>query len=170
MTSAPLIQQLDALFDQLETIFEQQLEAAVDLEKLLQDENEALIKRKHEKIQQIAQQKESRTAELESLSQQQSKLFKAAKQPYTPDAFEKMISAAPGNTSKKIRHLKGKLETVLQVCQEKNIINGHILAVNKQSAEAALAILRGQISPSNLTYGAAGQPVKEESSTCINKA
>ncbi len=170
MSTAPLISQLDTLFDKLEMLFEQQLETAVDLEKLLQDENEALVKRQHEKIQQIARQKEGKTAELATLSQQQSNLFKAVKQPYSPEAFNKLIKAAPSDTSQKINRLKGKLTTVMQACQEKNAINGHIIAVNKQSAETALAILRGQINPGNFTYGAGGQPVKEESHNCISKA
>ena len=163
MSSPSLIQRLEALF-------ELQLEAATALEKLLRDENEALIRREHKQIHEITGLKEAKTAELESLAKMQGELFRSIKLPFSAEVLDQVINESAGKSANKIRQVRDNLETVLQACQAQNIINGRIIAANRQSAEAALAILRGQFSSNSLTYGAAGQPVKEQSRSQISKA
>lgn len=159
-----------ALFQQLEALFQQQLGIAEELNTILQNENQALIKRDHQQIQQLSHLKETKTAEIEALSQKQVELLSKFKLPYSAEALDKLINTMPTEFSHNISQLRHKLEALLESCQQQNIINGQIIAVNRQTAETALAILRGQVSPDGLTYGSAGQAISEQSSNSISKA
>lgn len=163
MSNSPLDKQLGLLF-------QQQINAAEALYALLKDENEALVKRDYERTSQLTQLKQTKMTEIDALSNQLVNLFATAQQPYTNDVLDRFIEEQPSQSRNTLKQMKSRLEEVTLSCQDQNMINGQIIAVNKQSAETALAILRGQFSTSELTYGAAGQPIKDKSATPITKA
>ena len=159
-----------ALFQQLEALFSKQLRAAKELGTILQNENEALTKRNQEEIQKLSPLKEAKTKEIETIGQNQAKILAKLGFSFSANALDQLINAMPPEFSRQITQLRQKLETILDTCQQQNIVNGQIIAVNRQTAEAALAILRGQVSLGNLTYGATGQAISEQSSNPISKA
>jgi len=159
-----------ALGQQLELLFQQQINAAAELLQLLQDENQALIQRDYERTSQLTNLKKTKGAEIDLLNNQLSQMFAAAQAPKLHEAIDKLIAELPSQLGNKLKQIKSKLEQTSLSCQDQNTINGQIIAVNKQSAETALAILRGQFSTNELTYGAGGQPVKDKLATSITKA
>lgn len=159
-----------AQFQQLEALFSQQLNTAEELETILQDESEALTKRNHEEIQRLSSLKETKTKDIETIGQNQADVLAKLNLTYSADALDQLINAMPSEISRRITHIRRKLETILDTCQQQNMVNGQIIAANRQAAETALAILRGQVSPDNLTYGATGQAISEQSSNPISKA
>lgn len=163
MTSTSLIRQLEALF-------RQQLQAAAELKQILADENEALIKREHEQVRRITQLKEEKSAAIESLGNQLRELLATAGLSLSQQSLDNIAASASSETADHLIQLRQELGTALQSCQDQNLINGQIIAVNRQSTEIALAILRGQLSAGNLTYGAAGQPISEQTRNRISKA
>jgi len=158
-----------SLGKQLGMLFQQQIKAAEELYQLLKDENKALIQRNYERTMQLTQLKQSKSTEIDALSNQLTKLFAAAS-PFNQDALDTLINELPAQLGNSIKQMREKLEKTTLSCQDQNTINGQIIAVNKQSAETALAILRGQFSTSELTYGAGGQPIKDQSAKPIIKA
>ena len=159
-----------ALGQQLEQLFQQQINAAAELLQLLQDENKALIQRDYESTSQLTNLKQTKSTEIDLLSNQLRKIFSAAQASNLHEAIDKFIVELPVQPGNKLKQLRSKLEQVTLSCQDQNTINGQIIAVNKQSAETALAILRGQFSTNELTYGAGGQPIKDKQATSITKA
>ena len=159
-----------ALGQQLEQLFQQQINAAAELLQLLQDENQALIQRDYERSTQLTQLKQVKSTEIDRLSNLLIKLCSTTQTPYSHNVLDKLIKELPAQPGNSLKQLRSKLEQVTLACQDQNVINGQIIAVNKQSAETALAILRGQFSTSELTYGAGGQPIKDKSAQQITKA
>ncbi len=159
-----------SLSKQLRQIFQQQINAAEALYQLLKDENEALIRRDYKRTTKIIQLKQSKSAEIDALSHQLIKLLATPATETNQNSLDKLIKELPDQLGDKLGLLRSKLEQITLSCQDQNIINGQIIAVNKQSAEAALAILRGQFSTSELTYGAGGRPIKEPTAKPIIKA
>ncbi len=155
---------------QLEQIFQKQINAAKELYQLLQDENEALIQRNYERTMQLIQLKQLKSTEIDVLSSQLTKLFALAQITDSHDALDKLIKELPAQAGNNLKQTRSKLEQITLSCQDQNFINGQIIAVNKQSAETALAMLRGQLSTSELTYGASGQPIQDKSAKPISKA
>ncbi len=155
---------------QLELIFQQQINAAKELYQLLQDENEALIQRNYERTMQLIQLKQLKSTKIDVLSSQLSKLFASTHITDSHDALDKLIKELPAQAGNSLKQMRSNLEQITLSCQDQNIINGQIIAVNKQSAETALAMLRGQLSASELTYGAGGQPIQDKSAKPISKA
>lgn len=163
MTMTSMIQQLEALF-------RQQFDAAVELKQILKDEYEALVKSDHEQIRTLTQSKDEKSAEIEMLSRQQQALLNPAGLSLSKQSLDKLSAAAPPGAGGSFDSMRKKLESELQACQEQNLVNGQIIAVNRQSAEIALAILRGQHASGGLTYGSGGQTVTGQNSQQINKA
>jgi len=159
-----------SLGKQLGQLFQQQIKAAEALYQLLKDENEALIQRNYERTTQLTQLKQSKSTEIDALSNQLSKLFSAESSSLNQDTLDKFIKEFPAQLGNSLKQMRAKLEEITLACQDQNTINGQIIAVNKQSAETALAILRGQFSTNELTYGAGGQPIKDQSASPITKA
>ncbi len=155
---------------QLEQVFQQQINAAEELYQLLKDENEALIQRNYERTTQLTQLKQVKITEIDVLSSQLTKLFETTETTYSHAALDNLIKELPAQAGNNLKLMRSKLEQITLACQDKNIINGQIIAVNKQSAETALAMLRGQFSTSELTYGAGGQPIQDTSAKPITKA
>lgn len=163
MTSISVIRQLEALF-------RQQLQAATELKQILADENDALIKREHAQVRRVTRLKEEKSAAIESLSNELRELLATVGLSLSQQSLDDIVVSAPSETADHLTQLRQKLGTVLQSCQDQNLVNGQVIAVNRQSAETALAILRGQFPAGNLTYGAAGQPISEQTSNQISKA
>jgi len=159
-----------SLGKQLGQLFQQQINAAKELYQLLKDENEALIQRNYERTTQLTQLKQSKSTEIDILSHQLTKLVASAAHSANQDVLDKLIHELPAQLGNSLNQMRSKLEQITLSCQEQNIINGQIIAVNKQSAETALAILRGQFSTNELTYGAGGLPIKDQSANPIIKA
>lgn len=159
-----------SLSKQLGQLFLQQITAAEELYQLLKDENEALIQRNFERTTQLTQSKQTKSDEIDALSNQLTKLFATAQLPFNQDSLDKLTEELPAQLGNSLQQMRSKLEQITVSCQDQNIINGQIIAVNKQSAETALAILRGQFSTSELTYGAGGQPIKDQSAKPFTKA
>jgi len=155
---------------QLEQLFQQQIHSAEQLYKLLREENEALTQRDYERTSELTQLKQAKSADIEALSSQLTELLTTLQHPYSHETLDKFIMELPAQSGNRLKQMKLKLQQTTLSCQDQNIINGQIIAVNKQSAETALAILRGQFSTSELTYGAAGLPIKDKSAKTITKA
>lgn len=153
-----------------EALFRQQIDAARELNTILTQENEALIKREYEQVQSLTALKEQKSAEIEALAARLNAHLNTARPGAGGPSLAQALATLPSDIARRLERMKLELETQLQQCQTQNLINGQIIAVNRQSAETALAILRGQFSGSNLTYGAGGQPVNEKSSHKITKA
>lgn len=144
---------------QLGTLLQQQTQGAEQLQQLLKSENDALVTRNFDVIQQLSQEKSDQSTTLERLGQQQRQLLQDAGFSYSPEGLNSFISSLTPSLAAQLRKKQQQLQTLLESCQKLNMVNGNIIAANKHSAETALAILRGQFAPDNLIYGAAGQTV-----------
>lgn len=163
MISNALIQQMDALM-------RRQLTAANALYQILKTENTALVEHAHDDIRESTRLKDEKSTELEGMEQELNELLRAAGISPSKEALDAVLKAAPPSSAKALGQLREDLTDVLQACQEQNLVNGQIIAVSRQSAETALAILRGQLPTGNLTYGASGKPVSDPSRQPISKA
>ena len=150
---------------QLGTLLQQQIESAAQLLQILQNENAVLVKRDFEKIQHLSQQKSEQSATLEQLVQQQHQLLQERGcSSDSSEGLNSFIGSQPQNIATQLSKKRQKLQAILESCQKLNQVNGNIIAVNKHSAETALAILRGQFTSDNLVYSADGQTVTAPSS------
>jgi len=161
---------IQTLVQELDAGFARQIQLADKLLQLLQNEHKALSERQYENSQAIIGEKESTANKLEQEASKQRKLLETAGLPYQADSFDKVLKAIPETASIKTAKLKQQLESLLEKCQEQNLVNGQIIAINQQSAETALAILRGQLANDNIGYNEGGKAVTETSSTTITKA
>lgn len=161
---------IQTLAKELGIIFTQQISLSTQLRQILQDENNALEDRHYENAKHLNKQKEQCTAALEKESIKQSDLLKTAGLPYQAESFDKLLKILPDNNESQLRQLKQQLEALLEKCQDQNMVNGQIIAINQQAAETALAILRGQMSNDNIGYTAGGKTVTQTICTSITKA
>ena len=154
----------------LHELFKHQLELATELKQALTKEYEALKERDLSVIEEINQQKSEKTKLLEALAKDQQNLLATAGQPNSNEGLNNFTASLPQQQAAILDKQKKQLQTVLGTCQELNQINGGIIAANKQSAETALAILRGQISPNNVIYNAGGKAISDNTSNPLSKA
>lgn len=154
---------------QLGTLLQQQIQGAEQLQQILKSENDALVKRDFDVIQQLSQKKSEQSTRLEHLGQQQRQLLQMAGYAYSHEGINSFINSLASNLATELRKKQRQLQTLLEECQKLNMVNGNIIAANKHSAETALAILRGQFAD-NLMYGASGQAVAAPSSKPSIKA
>lgn len=159
-----------ATAQQLGLLFQQQITGAEQLYQLLKRENEALVKRDADAIQNISQQKSAQSVMLEQLAGQQRQLLQEAGVSFTPEGLKTLLNTLTPALATQLRKRQQQLQSLLEQCQNLNMVNGNIIAANKHSAETALAILRGQLAQENLTYSAGGQAVAPPPSRPIIKA
>lgn len=148
----------------------QQTRLATVLLETLVKEHQALGDRQYDDPQILLKQKEEQAKALELQAAEQQGLLEAAGVNNDAKGFEQLFAKLPQSVAAKLKHQKDALETLLEKCQDQNLVNGQIIAINHQSAETALAILRGQLSDDNLGYTAGGKTVSQTNSTSITKA
>lgn len=154
----------------LNELLRQQIERANELHQLLASEGEALMQRDVDAVEQLSRRKGEQSAELERLAQLQQTLLQEGGLPFTGEGLRQMIEAQPPSMAAHLSKLQQQLHSLLEQCQKINLVNGNIIAANQRSAETALQILRGQISPDRLTYSAGGQAIAAPSSRPAIKA
>lgn len=155
---------------QFVTLIQQQSECAAQLHNTLLAEAAALTARDIEAIQRHALEKSEQTGRMEQLAQEQRRLLEGAGLPFSAEGFSTFIDRLAPALAAKLHQAQQQLKTALEACQRQNLVNGNIIAANRQSAESALAILRGQLSTDNLLYSAAGQTVAAATSKPLLKA
>lgn len=155
---------------QLHSIFQQQIAGAKQLLDALKMENEALVQRDFDVIQNSTSLKTGLTQALEKLGKQQREFLLSNGQTDSADGMESYIALQTSPAANILKQQKSELQPILEQCQTMNQVNGNIIAASKQSAETALAILRGQLSPENLVYSAGGQPVSDHSTSTLTRA
>ncbi len=155
---------------QLHTLFQQQHQYATQLLEALKQESDALVNRNFEQLQKSTEEKVSLTQTLEKLAHQQANVLAKHHKTSTAQDLDKFIEEQPDAARKVLSKQRKKLQSLLEECQTLNLVNGQIIAASKQSAEAALAILRGQETQGDLVYGAEGQTLSEKSEKPLLKA
>ncbi len=155
---------------QLHTIFQEQITAASQLIDALEEESNALTLRDIESIQNLSVLKNRLSLTLEELGKQQNEFLRQQQKNDSADGLDAYIAEQEGRVAIVLEQQKTKLHAMLESCQTLNLVNGSIIAASKQSAETALAILRGQLTTENLVYSAGGQPVSDHSKNSLTKA
>ncbi|MBN4073750.1 flagellar protein FlgN [bacterium AH-315-E07] len=62
------------------------------------------------------------------------------------------------------------LNKQLQLCSDKNQVNGRIISLSQRKTEMALNILRGQLPQSNSAYNSLGKMTHHQYSTSVSRA
>lgn len=143
MTFAPAI---------MMTILERQLATANLLHQVLNDENTALARRDADALRSLSLRKDELSATLERLTQEQRLELERAGLSLSREGMDRYLARLPHPADE----LRRQIHTVLEECNTLNLINGQIIAAARQSAETALAILRGQAYDGTSLYDAGG--------------
>lgn len=138
--------------------------------KILIDENQALIKRDISAIEQYTQFKNELSETLATLTLQQHQLLTKAGLSLSRSGIDQFIASAPRAEKQRLHDTFLTLNQLLEQCQRQNLINGNIIAANRQAAEMALAILRGQNQRNPTLYNANGQTPPADQSSTLAKA
>lgn len=156
--------------EQFHTLLQQQISGAEELLETMQLENDALVKRDLEALQESAAHKSELSKTLEALGNKQKAFLEAHGQNNSPDGMDAYLASLPKAAHLALEQKKEQLLELLEKCQIQNLINGNIIAASKQSAETALSILRGQSPSENVMYTSGGQAVSDTSRDPLTKA
>ena len=156
--------------EQLHTLFQQQIVAVEKLLKAMHAENDALVQRDFDALQASTAAKSELTQSLEELGALQQAFLAKNGQRNSVEGMDAYIAAQTKVAAQVLEQEKTKLHSLLEKCQTTNLISGNIIAASRQSAETALAILRGQLPSENVLYTAGGQAVADNSRDPLTKA
>ena len=155
--------------DQLNALTTQGTELLDTLEKLLDQEVDALTQRNIDQLQQLVTQKTEAMIALEENSSARNQIFAAAG--ITPDkaGLEQFVSHLPTSDADQFKAHWSKLESVLRAVNEKNKRNELIIGRNSRNIEQLLSILRGQ-NQKNVLYDQSGGKGNYSAQNRIGKA
>jgi len=154
----------------VDTLIQEQTTHVNALTQLLDTENVALVNRDAEQLQSLNSQKTNLSQKLEHLTQQQNTILKKLGFDPTRQGLQSFVNKLSGPTHKNISQHHKALADSLEQCQQKNNINGQVIAANKQSIARALAVLHGQTTTEKLTYGPSGETRNADQGNSLAKA
>ncbi len=154
----------------IDTLIQAQVVQVNALIQLLDIENTALVSRDAEQLQSLNSQKTDITEQLEQLTQQQNIVLKKLGFDPSKQGLQSLVNKLSGPTQQKIGEHHKILTDALVQCQEKNKINGQIIAANRQSVEIALSVLHGKDHNAKLTYGPSGETHNSDQGNSLAKA
>lgn len=155
---------------QLGDLLNQQGEQAKALNTLLEREKDVLLNRDAKEMQALAEEKNRLISNLAGLGQAQNTLLERNGFSRNKQGLEQFIEAASPKARQILARLHQQTVKELSKAQRLNQVNGVIIAANRQSAETALAILRGQFGGNNILYGATGEQINTEPPNTLAKA
>ncbi|MEH6579738.1 MAG: flagellar protein FlgN [Amphritea sp.] len=155
--------------DQLNALTNQGSVLLDTLEKLLDQELDALTQRNIDQLQRLVTQKTEAMISLEENSSARNQIFSAAG--VTPDktGLEQFVSQLPTADADQFKAHWSKLERVLRAVNEKNKRNELIIGRNSRNIEQLLSILRGQ-NQKNVLYDQSGGKGNYSAQNRIGKA
>lgn len=151
-------------------VLHQQIAEAEKMEGLLIEENQALIKRDASAIEQCTRLKNELGETLARLALEQQQLLNKAGLSLSRTGIDQFIANSPQAEKLRLKDTFQRLHQLLDQCQRQNLINGNIIASNRQAAEMALAILRGQNQRNPTLYNANGQTPAADPGNTLAKA
>lgn len=154
----------------MEQVLHQQIVAAEKMEGALIEENQALIKRDAAAIEQCTRLKNELSETLATLTLEQQQLLTRAGLSLSRTGIDQFIANSPLSEKQRLKDTFQRLHRLLDQCQRQNLINGNIIAANRQAAEMALAILRGQNQRNPTLYNANGQTPATDPGNTLAKA
>ncbi len=157
-------------FKTLATLFDQQLALGQQLLELLQQEREALDQRNSEQVRKLTEQKNDLIPRLTTLGAQQNELLQQNTLATDSTGLTQFINRAPQAVKDHLLKHQHQLSQLLGQCKDINTSNGIIIAASRQSAETALAILRGQVGGNHAVYGASGEQLSYDKANPLGKA
>lgn len=137
----------------LQTMLEQDLQAARQLNQTLQRERQELGKRNSANLQTLIDEKNKLLEQLEGNSQRRHKFMATQQRPTTRQAWEALLDELAEPALKKLWQ---ELQLSLQEVQKLNDINGKILERNRLIVGRLNKLMRGQ-NPDDKLYGRSGQ-------------
>lgn len=136
--------------------------------KVLDDERDALANSDSAQIDQTNQQKRASLADLEAHARKRLQLV-------TDMGYRKGIGTvrlflSQKDPSQALLQSWDSLHRQLQLCSDKNQINGRIINLSQRKTEMALNVLRGQLPQSNSAYNRLGKMTHHQYSTAVGSA
>ncbi len=128
---------------------------AKTMAELLDKERDALANSESTLINQLSQQKRQLLTELESLAKRRLQLV-------TQLGYKREMGSVRGflsqrDPSQALAQSWDTLHRQLQLCADKNLINGRIISLSQRKTEMTLNVLRGQINQNNTAYDRMGK-------------
>jgi len=146
---------------QAEGIVNEQIEVANKLIEIIDREHAALRENQYPVVESLAENKATEVLHLEQLDMKKRNVFALIDS-----------NVVKNQQNPHLVLLEGQLDTLITQCQQKNQINGAIIAVSHQFAQRAMAILRGQkpLEQAELLYGRNGQTERQFDPLTLTKA
>ncbi|HHJ12828.1 MAG TPA: flagellar protein FlgN [Gammaproteobacteria bacterium] len=126
----------------LEITLSEQLDCSQQLLACLSSERNALLGRDTQALQNITREKLDCTRRLDMLEEQRDQAVRALGFRNTIEDIPRCLASLPG--ARRLGALWRQLIENMEACRAANLANGAILEANRQQAEMALGILRGE--------------------------
>lgn len=121
------------------------------LNDLLAEEKEALGGRQFERLEQLAEQKQSLSTMLEQSAQSRTTLIGQES-----NSLSHFLESLSGKEADQIYLLNTRLREELNTCRELNTVNGQVIATNLYARQELINVLTGNSADLNSTYDASG--------------
>lgn len=138
-------------------LLEQELNDLGSLRSVLSKEKEALIARDYESLEELANQKQQLSEQLEQSSKERIALLHIEHSNHSKSVMEAFLSHCSVEEAQRINQLNAQLAEQLTMCREANTVNGQVIATNINVRQEFIAALSGQNGESHSVYTAAGE-------------
>ncbi len=135
---------------------------------LLDKERDALADSNSQLINQLAVEKRNMLAELENLAKKRLQLV--AQMGYRKNAGSVQKFLAQQDPSQALAKSWESLHEYLQICADKNLVNGRIISLSQRKTEVALNVLRGQFNQNNAAYNRMGKVTHQAYGSTVTSA
>lgn len=152
------IEMTDYRTAKLITLLQQEVNSLEKLIAILSDEKNALIERKFEALEDLANQKETLSATLEQSARERVELLQILLHNNDPkSALQAFLNHCSLEETAQINQLNNQLTEKIMTCRELNSINGQVITTNLNARQEIFNILNGQTGEDAINvYNAAG--------------
>lgn len=143
--------------DSIEQTFRLHLDAFAKFRDLLLREHTALKQRNYQAINACFVEHAQLVDDLEKLDRSFKAALAKVGASHAAASVEIILAALPEFHRSRLQSMWGNLLSVAEECRDQSTVNHRLISLNRQSTEAALRILKGQITPPDNTYSPAGK-------------
>lgn len=135
---------------------------------LLDQERDALANSDAAKIHQISAEKRSLVAELEACAKK--RLQQVTNMGYRRKLGSVRHFLSQCDPSQTLLQSWDSLNRQLQLCADKNLVNGRIISLSQRRTEMALSVLRGQLNQNSTAYTRTGKVTHQPYGSSVTSA
>lgn len=154
-------------YQELHGLLQQEIETSVKLEQALTDEYEAIVSNDISTLGQAINLKRSCLEDLEALNKVKTTLVASLGYSIDSTGIENCLNAA--DPSGRLRSMWQQLLDTATACQQRNLLNHHLVDMASRHTYQALCVLRGEL-PATDVYGSSGNTDSTHSSRSLARA